>query len=261
MDDRHTHGCPDDRFAMGLPDSIKGPVHPTAARFTTTLWTQVLAAPRNEEALASLCRKYWYPLYAFLRRSGVPSHEAEDLTQGFFVHLLSKQGLETVRREYGRFRSFLLASLQHFVADQRDRALTAKRSPLQPLFELDAQKAEDRYRLEPVERMNPETIFERRWALTLLEEALAALQSEFMTSGRGEVFRELQPFLCGETGVPVYKDVAARLAISAGAARVTVHRLRDRYRELVRREIVATLAAGEDVEAEMRHLFAVLRND
>ena len=97
---------------MSASDSIGVPVHPTAARFTTTLWTQVLAAPRNEKALASLCRKYWYPLYAFLRRKGVSSHEAEDLTQGFFVHLLSKQGLETVRREYGKFRSFLLASLQ-----------------------------------------------------------------------------------------------------------------------------------------------------
>jgi RNA polymerase sigma-70 factor (ECF subfamily) len=235
-------------------------LHPTAARFTTTVWTQVLAAPRDEEALASLCRKYWYPLYAFLRRSGVSSHEAEDLTQGFFVHLLSKHGLETVRREYGRFRSFLLASLQHFVADQRDRALAAKRSPDQPLFELDAQAAEDRYRLEPVERMNPERIFERRWALTIVEEALAALESEWMTSGRGEVFRELQPFLGGEEGVPVYREVAARLAISEGAARVTVHRLRERYRELVRREIAATLATGEDLEAEVRHLFAVLRN-
>lgn len=245
---------------MNASDSIGVPVHPTAARFTTTLWTEVLAAPRNEQALASLCRKYWYPLYAFLRRNGVSSHEAEDLTQGFFVHLLSKQGLETVRREYGKFRSFLLASLQHFVADQRDRALAAKRSPRQPLFELDAQKAEDRYRLEPVERMNPETIFERRWALTLLEEVLAALESEFVTSGKGEVFRELQPFLSGEQAMPAYKSVAARLALSEGAVRVTVHRMRERYRELLRKEIADTLEAGEDVEAEMRHLFAVLRN-
>jgi len=244
---------------MGASDSNKVPVHPTATRFTTTLWTQVLAAPGDEKALASLCRKYWYPLYAFLRRNGVSSHEAEDLTQGFFFHLLSKQGLERVRPEYGKFRSFLLASLQHFVADQRDRAQAAKRSPDQPLFELDAQNAEDRYRLEPVERMNPETIFERRWALTLLEEALAALESESMTSGRGEAFRELQPFLSGEDSVPAYNGVAARLAISEGAARVTVHRLRERYRELVRREIAATLAAGEDLDAEMRHLFAVLR--
>jgi RNA polymerase sigma-70 factor (ECF subfamily) len=108
--------------------------------------------------------------------------------------------------------------------------------------------------------MNPERIFERRWALTIVEEALAALESEWMTSGRGEVFRELQPFLGGEEGVPVYREVAARLAISEGAARVTVHRLRERYRELVRREIAATLATGEDLEAEVRHLFAVLRN-
>jgi DNA-directed RNA polymerase specialized sigma24 family protein len=254
----------DSRSASAEPSGVSAatpvPDRPTAARFETTLWPQVLEAPHNEKALASLCRKYWYPLYAFLRRTGVSSHEAEDLTQGFFVHLLSKQGLETVRPEYGKFRSFLLACLRHFVSDQRDGALAAKRSPGQPLFDLDAQKAEDRYRLEPVERMNPEKIFERRWALTLLEEVLAALESEFVTNGKGGVFRELQPFLCGEEGAPVYKDVAARLAISEGAARVTVHRLRARYRELVRREIAVTLAAGEDLEAEMRHLFAALRN-
>jgi len=246
---------------MGVSDSSAVPDRPTAARFKTTLWTQVLESPHNEKALASLCRKYWYPLYAFLRRNGIPSHDAKDLTQGFFAQLLRKQGLETVRREYGKFRSFLIASLQHFVADQRDRALAAKRSPDQPLFELDAQKAEDRYRLEPVDRMNPEKIFERRWALTLLEEVLAALESEFVTSGRGEVFRELQPFLSGEQANPAYKDVAARLALSEGAVRVAVHRLRERYRELFRQEIADTLQAGEDVEAEMRHLFAVLRND
>ena len=246
---------------MSASDSIEVPVHPTGVRFTTTLWTQVLEAPHNEKALASLCQKYWYPLYAFLRRNGISSHDAEDLTQGFFAQLLSKQRLETVRREYGKFRSFLLASLKNFVADQRDRALAAKRSPDQPLFELDARKAEDRYRLEPVERMNPEKIFERRWALTLLEEVLAALESEFVTSGKGEVFRELQPFLSGEQAIPAYKVVAARLALSEGAVRVAVHRLRDRYRELVRKEIAETLAVGEDVEAEMRHLFAVLRND
>ena len=246
---------------MSASDSTEVPDRPTAARFKTTLWTQVLKAPHDEKALASLCRKYWYPLYAFLRRNGISSHEAEDLTQGFFAQLLSKQGLETVRPEYGKFRSFLLASLQHFVADQRDRALAAKRSPDQPLFELDAQKADDRYRLEPVDRMNPEKIFERRWALTLLEEVLAALEAEFVTSGRGEVFRELQPFLSGEQAIPAYKDVAARLALSEGAARVTVHRMRERYRELIRKEIADTLEAGEDVEDEMRHLFAVLRID
>lgn len=188
------------------------------------------------------------------------SHDAEDLTQGFFAQLLNKQGLETVRREYGKFRSFLLASLKNFVADQRDRAFAAKRSPDQPLLELDAQNAEDRYRLEPVDRTDPEKIFERQWALTLLEEVLAALESEFATSGRGEVFRVLQPFLSGEHAMPAYNSVAARLALSEGAVRVTVHRMRERYRELIRKEIADTLAIGEDVEAEMRHLFAVLRN-
>lgn len=245
---------------MGVSDSTAVPDRPTAARFKTTLWTQVLDAPHNEKALASLCRKYWYPLYAFLRRNGISSHEAEDLTQGFFAQLLSNQGLETVRREYGKFRSFLLASLKNFVADQRDRACAAKRSPDQPLLELDAQNAEDRYRMEPVDRTDPEKLFERRWALTLLEEVLAALESEFATSGKGEVFRELQPFLSGEQAMPAYKNVAASLALSEGAVRVTVHRMRERYRELIRKEIGDTLAVGEDVDAEMRHLFAVLRN-
>lgn len=246
---------------VGVSDSTAVPERQTTARFKTTLWTQVLDAPHNEKALANLCRKYWYPLYAFLRRNGISSHEAEDLTQGFFAQLLSNQGLETVRREYGKFRSFLLASLKNFVADQRDRALAAKRFPDQPLFELDAQKAEERYRLEPVDPSNPEKIFERRWALTLLEEVLAALESEFVTSGKGEVFRVLQPFLSGEQARPAYEVVAARLALSEGAVRVTVHRMRERYRELIRKEIADTLAAGEDVEAEMRYLFAVLRND
>jgi DNA-directed RNA polymerase specialized sigma24 family protein len=244
---------------MSAADSIAGPVHPTGARFTTTLWTQVLAAPRDEKALASLCRKYWYPLYAFLRRKGVSSHQAEDLTQGFFVHLLSRQSLETVRRDCGKFRSFLVASLQNFAADQRDRAMAAKRSPPQPLLELDGGKAEDRYRREPVERITPEAIFDRGWALTVLEEALAALESEFVASGKAEVFRELQPYLCGD--VPVYKDLAACLGISEGAARVSVHRMRGRYGELVRREVADTLGPGEDLDAEMRHLFAVLRNE
>jgi len=246
---------------MRPSDSTKTPVHPTDVRFTTTGWTEVLAAPHNEDALARLCRKYWYPLYAFLRRGGAASHEAEDLTQGFFARLLSKQGLETVRPEYGKFRSFLLASLQNFAADQRDRALAAKRSPSQPLFELDAQRAEDRYLVEPVERMTPEKIFERRWAMTVLEEALVALESEMMNSGKAGAFRHLRSFLGGERVVHNYKEAAAHLDLSEGAVRVAVHRLRERYRELVRREIAATLAEGEDLEAEMRHLFAVLRNE
>ncbi|MFN0130658.1 MAG: RNA polymerase sigma factor [Verrucomicrobiales bacterium] len=244
---------------MRSSDSIAGPLHPTGARFETTLWTQVLEAPRDEKALASLCRKYWYPLYSFLRRKGISCHEAEDLTQGFFAHLLGKKGLESVRRESGKFRSFLLASLQNFSADQRDRAMAAKRSPPQPLLELDAGTAEDRYRLEPVERMTPETIFDRCWALAVLEAALATLESEFVSKGKAEVFREIQPFLCGD--VPVYKDLAACLAISEGAARVTVHRMRGRYGELVRREVADTLGPEEDLETEMRHLFAVLRNE
>lgn len=244
---------------MSTSDPIAGPHHPTGARFATTLWTQVLAAPLDDKALASLCRKYWYPLYSFLRRKGVSCHEAEDLTQGFFAHLRGKQGLETVRRESGKFRSFLLASLQNFVADQRDRAMAAKRAPPQPLLELDAGKAEDRYRLEPVDRLTPETLFDRGWALTVLGAALAALESEFVRSGKTEVFRQLQPYLCGD--IPVYKDLAAGLALSEGAARVAVHRMRIRYGELVRREVADTLGSEEELEAEMRHLFAVLRNE
>lgn len=246
---------------MGASDSSEVPERPTAARFQTTLWTQVVRAPHDEKALASLCRKYWYPLYAFLRRKGMSSHDAEDLTQGFFAQLLGKGGLQSVRRECGKFRSFLIASLQHYVADQRDRAQAAKRSSDQPLFELDAQVAEDRYRVEPADSTTPDQIFERRWALTLLEEVLAALEAEFASEGRSEIFHELQPFLRGEEAFPAYRDVAVRLALSEGALRVAVHRLRERYRDLLRREIADTLEAGEDVESEMRHLFSVLRNE
>lgn len=241
------------------PGSGRGGERATA-QFATTRWTEVLAAPGDEGALAKVCRKYWYPLYAFLRRSGVGSHDAEDLIQGFFSQLLRQEGLATVRRENGRFRSFLIAALRNFVADQRDRARAAKRAPALPLIEFDAREAEDRYRLEPIEHMTPETILDRRWALTLLDEAMAALEAEFNRRGKADAFRVLKPFLHGESGLPSYRDSAARLAVSAGAARVLVHRMRDRYRELVRRELADTLAAGEDLEAEMRHLFSVLRH-
>lgn len=244
---------------IDVSDSTGVPDRPTAARFKTTLWTQVLEAPHNEKALSNLCHQYWYPLYAFLRRSGISAHEAEDLIQGFFAQLLSNHGLKTVHPEHGKFRSFLIASLRHFVADQRDRALAAKRSPEQPLVELDARKAEERYRLEPVDQMNPEKLFERQWALTLLEEGLAELESEFVRGGKGEVFRRLQPFFSAKEPIPACKEVAAPLGLSEGAARVTIHRMRVRYRELIRSKIADTLEAGEDVEAEMRHLFDVLR--
>jgi len=243
---------------MGLPKTVQVTARPTDGHFTTTLWSQVLKAPHDEKALAGLCRKYWYPLYAFLRRNGTPSHEAEDFTQGFFAHLLSKRGLEKIHPERGKFRSFLLASLKNFLADERDRVSAAKRSPDQPLLELDAQDAEQRYRLEPVDKTDPQKIFERRWALALMEQVLAALEAEFVASGKGQLFHELQIFLTDEQQ-PAYKDVAGRLALSEGAIRVTVHRMRERYRELIREEIADTLEVGQNVEEEMRYLFNVLR--
>ncbi|HXJ59572.1 MAG TPA: sigma-70 family RNA polymerase sigma factor, partial [Verrucomicrobiae bacterium] len=168
--------------------------------FATTHWSVVLAtrgtdASRATVALERLCTVYWYPLYAYLRRRGHGDHDAQDLTQGFFAHLLKRGSIQKADRERGRFRSFLLASLNYFVADERDHAAAAKRGGGRELFSLDAEEAENRYRLEPVDERNPEKIFEQRWAMTLLDQVLARLAQEFTESGKGDLFKQLQPLL------------------------------------------------------------------
>ena len=231
--------------------------------FPTTLWTVVLHAGRDEPAqaqaaLAQLCQAYWYPLYSFVRRRGYSPHDAEDLTQAFFAQLLEKRGLERVDPELGRFRTFLLASLKNFLANDWDRAHALKRGGGQTIVSLDEESAESRYQLEPSHDMTPERHFERQWAMTLLDQVLDALRDEYHAEGKGDLFEELKAVIIGQAGA--YADMAARLRRSEGAIKVAVHRLRHRYRELMRARIAETVGEG-DVEDELRHLLAVLAAD
>jgi RNA polymerase sigma-70 factor (ECF subfamily) len=228
--------------------------------FPTTLWTVVLHAGRDEPgqvraALAQLCQAYWYPLYSFVRRRGYSPHDAEDLAQAFFAHLLEKHGLEHVDPELGRFRTFLLASLKNFLANDWDRSHARKRGGGQTIVSLEQGIGESRYQLEPSHDMTPERHFERQWAMTLLDQVLEALRDEYHAEGKGDLFDELQAVLVGQPGG--YADMAARLRRSEGAIKVAVHRLRHRYRELMRARIAATVGEG-DAKDELRHLLAVL---
>jgi RNA polymerase sigma-70 factor (ECF subfamily) len=223
----------------------------------------VLAArPRDSlqarEALETLCRSYWYPLYAFVRRQGHNSEDAQDLTQAFFAHLLRKDFLSGVGPEKGRFRSFLLACLKHFLADEWEKARTAKRGGTGPELLLDLEQAEDRYRLEARVEANAESLYDRRWALDLLDHVLDRLRLEAVASGREAVFDPLQCCLLGERPTETYAQLGARLGLSETAVKVTVHRLRQRYRDLLREEIAHTVTRPEEVEDEMRYLFAVV---
>jgi RNA polymerase sigma factor (sigma-70 family) len=232
-------------------------------QFPPTLWSVVLRAGQNSseqsnEALAALCRAYWSPLYAFLRRQGKSPPDAEDLTQGFMLHLLEKDMLSRAQREKGKFRSFLLASLQYFIANERDKQQAQKRGGGAKLVELDNQDAEDRYLAELADNLDPAKVFERRWATTLLERVLSRLEAEFTEPSRRKRFQELQTFLLGESKSLSYSEAGKRLGIKEGAVKVAVLRLRQRFGELLRAEIANTVATPEEVEDELRHLFATL---
>ena len=240
----------------GKPDSFAA-----GTRFPPTLWSVVLLAGQNSsaqshEALATLCRAYWFPLYAYLRRQGKSPPDAEDLTQGFMLHLMEKDTLSRVEREKGKFRSFLLVSLQYFLANERDKQQAQKRGGDAKFIELDHQNAEDRYLAELTDNLDPSKLFERRWAMTLLERVLNRLELEFTEPGRRERFQELQVFLLGEPRSVSYVEVGKRLGIREGAVKVAVLRLRQRFGELLRAEIATTVATAEEVEDELRHLFA-----
>ena len=233
-----------------------------SAQFTTTRWSVVLAAgnglsPQADAALERLCRAYWYPLYAYVRRRGHDAHEAQDLTQAFFADLLERQSLATAHPHKGRFRSFLLGAAQNFLAKQHERAQTLKRGGHCTMLSLDEQDAEGRYRHEPAHDWTPEKLFERRWAVTLLDNTLAALREEYRRAGKLPLFEALQAFLSADAAS--YPEAAAALRLSEGAVRVTVHRLRRRYGELLRTDIAQTVAGPGEVEEEVAHLFEVLR--
>jgi RNA polymerase sigma-70 factor (ECF subfamily) len=248
---------------MPAPDSDPGRSSDRQEWFATTHWSVVLAAghdsaPGAGAALEKLCRTYWYPLYAYIRRRGYGEHDAQDLAQGFFARLVERNYLEAVGRQKGKFRSFLLAALNHFVSDEWDRARAKKRGGGQTFISLDDQSAEERYRQEPAYELSPEKIYERRWAMTLLDQVLRQLETEFAATGKQRLFEQLKVFLLDEKGVGSYADTAARLEMTEGALRVAVHRLRQRYGELFRDEIAHTVASPDEIEDEVRHLLTVL---
>lgn len=236
---------------------------PTSPEFCTTHWSAVLAArdqnsSQAEEALAELCRTYWYPLYVYVRRRGYSPAEAEDLTQDFFARLLEKNYVGHITPGVGRFRSFLLTSLKHFLANEWDRAQSQKRGGGKMIFSLDDHDPESRYQFEPMEEVTPETLFDQRWALTVLERVLARLRAEFVATEKAELFDQLKIFLSSDETGCSYAEIAARTGLKEGTVKVAVHRLRRRYGELLRAEISNTVSDPTEVEAEVRYLITVL---
>ena len=236
------------------------------AAFVTTHWSVVLAAggqesPRAAEALEKLCRTYWYPLYSYVRRRGYSHEDAQDLTQGFLMRWLEHGSFARADARKGRLRSFLLAGLNHFLSDQWDRASAQKRGGGQPTLSLmDTQGADERYRLEPVDDRSPEKLFDRRWALTLLDQVLARAEQEFREAGKLEVFQRLRVFLIAGTGEESYAEVAGELGMSREAVKKAVQRMRHRYYELFREEVAHTVADPAEVEEELRYLCAAVED-
>jgi RNA polymerase sigma-70 factor (ECF subfamily) len=211
---------------------------------------------RAAAALEQLCRKYWYPIYAFIRRRGSNREHAEDLTQAFFAYLLEKEALKRVDQQKGRFRSFLLASLTNFLANEWDKQRTLKRGGQHQIVSLDEAQAEEIYSREPIDALTPERLFERRWAFILLSQVLARLEQEHASGDRTQLFMRLRPALTEEMNAGWHAKCAGELGMTEGAIRVALHRLRRRFGELLRSEIAQTVAQPEDVDDEIRHLFA-----
>jgi RNA polymerase sigma-70 factor (ECF subfamily) len=230
--------------------------------FSTTHWSVVLKAGvsdgTGEEALERLCQKYWYPIYAFVRRRGSNRHEAEDLTQAFFSHLLENDALKKVERHKGKFRSFLLAALTNFLSNEWDKRQTLKRGGGRQVISLDEAAPEERYHHEPVERLTPGKLFERQWALTLLEEVLQHLREEYKKAGKIDLLVKLEPALTGDAPEGEHAKWAVALGMNEGAVRVALHRLRRRYGELLRNEIADTVASPSEIDEEIRCLFAAI---
>ena len=234
-----------------------------AAAFATTHWSIVLTAqgrsPAADEALEKLCRTYWWPLYGFVRREGYKPEEAQDLTQAFFARLLERRDLETVRQEKGRLRSYLLASIRNFLSKARDRELTVKRGEGRPLVSLEDLLARERADQEPAHKLSADRIYERRWALTLLEQVLTRLRGEYEGAGKLPLFDRLKELLARESGHPSQAEIAAEMQMTENAVKQAFHRLRHRYRHLLEEEIAHTVAVQDEVEDELRHFIAVLQ--
>ena len=251
--------APDDVTSL---TALGGNAHHGPAAFTTTHWSVVLEAqgesPAAHEALEKLCRTYWRPIYAFLRRQGVSPEEAEDITQGFFAQLLERRKFSAVRKEKGRLRSFLLGALKYFLADEQRRAMAIKRGEGQRLIPLEELRADKRIEMEPADSMTAEMIYERRWALTVLEQVLDRLKNEYRTAGNAALFDSLKQLLPDEPGSPSQAEIAAQLGMTENALRQAFYRFRQRYQSLLREESADTVATPGDIEDELRHLIAVI---
>ena len=235
-----------------------------SSEVATTQWSQVLAArdgsaTEARAALEMLCQTYWQPLYAYIRHQGSDPEEARDLTQAYFTELLDKDFLADVDPSKGRFRSFLLASLRHFLSHQRDRARALKRGGGTPTLSLDVAAGEESYTLQPSDEMTPEDVFEHRWALTVLDRAMGRLQLESTESGDLTQFDKLKPYLTSAEPQATYQESAGDLGMSVGAIKTAVHRLRKRYGMCLRAEIAQTVANPADTDEEVRHLLATVR--
>src|SRR6185295_5595036 len=233
-----------------VPNKMSGSPTP---RFDTTSWTLVLAAAVNpttdsRRALAMLCQTYWHPVYAFIRRNGYDREQSQDLTQGFFAVLLEKNYLDAADRHRGKFRSFLLTAVKHFLANQLEREHAQKRGGGQTPTSIDLVEAEKWYVPSAVEEATPESLFERRWALSLLERVLARLRAESAAAGKPDQFDRLSAFLNQDSEDARYKEVADSMGMSAGALRMSVHRMRQKYRRFLREEIAETVSSPEEID-------------
>jgi len=228
--------------------------------FATTHWSVVLKSGRKDAdgaaALEQLCRNYWYPIYAFIRRRGSDQHQAEDLTQAFFARLLEQESMAKADRQKGKFRTFLLANLTNFLANEWNKGRALKRGGQRHIISLDEEVGEALYLREPADSLSPERLFDRRWALIIVDGVLARLRREYDASGKTKLFATIETGLTQEVAASVYGDWAARLGMSAGAVRVALHRLRRRFGEVLRTEVAQTVSNPVEVEEEIRSLFA-----
>ena len=243
--------------------TIGGNAHYGPVAFTTTHWSIVLEAqgesPAAQEALEKLCRTYWRPIYGFVRRQGAGAEDAEDLTQGFFALLLERKDLNTVRKEKGRLRSYLLASVKNFLADESRHAMAVKRGKGQRLIPLDDIRERERIDVEKSDMLTADEIYERRWAFTVLEQVMARLRGEYRSAGNVRFFDQMKKMLMDEPGRPSQAQVASEFDMTENAVKQAFHRLRQRYKVLLREEISHTVAMPGDIEDELRHLIAVVR--
>lgn len=252
---------PGEQLTCGEQVSLSPP--DSARRFVTTHWSVVLAAvaedtTQSAHALERLCSTYWYPIFAYLRRSGHEPPDAQDLTQSFFAHLLDKGRLQSVNPAKGRFRSFLIASLKNFLANEHDKRQSLKRGGQFTFLHIDAESGEERYQFEPFHEVTPDRAFERTWARATLDAVLNRLQQEFAAEGKADLYAALQVYLSGDTGAAPYAEAAAKLGLTEGAVKMAVLRLRRRFGESLRQEIAQTVSTPEEVDEEIRCLFAAV---